>query len=164
MSDDVEEIPPVYESDEEPPETVVRECPESGETVEMSNPVVAPVTATTGAWGKYVAYWYACAECGKRHQFQYSQDPTRSSKRFGSNVSPTVERAARRLADPGLLTYRQALAWVLRDVEDVGREDAAHQLGLSPSTLDNHLGAARRKIRRARATIEDVDELTGDDE
>jgi DNA-directed RNA polymerase specialized sigma24 family protein len=77
----------------------------------------------------------------------------------GEGVSPSVRAAARRLSDPGLLTDRQALAYVLRDVEDVGRQEAADRLGCSTSNLDGLLGTARRKLERARHTLEEADDL-----
>ena len=81
----------------------------------------------------------------------------------GTGVSPSVRGSARRLADPALLTDRQALAYVLREVEGVGRDEAAEQLGISVSTLDGLLGKARRKLRNARKTLELVDDLEGDE-
>ncbi|AGC65572.1 hypothetical protein K745_gp47 [Haloarcula hispanica virus PH1] len=77
----------------------------------------------------------------------------------GDGVSPSVRGAARRLADPGLLTDRQALAYVLRDVEGVSRPDSAERMGVSVSTLDSLLGTARRKLGQARDTLDLADDL-----
>lgn len=80
----------------------------------------------------------------------------------GEGVSPSVRGTARRLADPGLLTDRQALAYVLRDVEGVSRPDAAEQMGVAKSTVDGLLGTARRKLSQARDTLDRADDLRDD--
>ncbi|ALJ99707.1 hypothetical protein BGV91_gp44 [Haloarcula californiae icosahedral virus 1] len=79
----------------------------------------------------------------------------------GEGVSPSVRHLAQRLAKPGLLTDRQALAYVLRDVEGVGRQEAADRLGCSVSNLDTLLGRARTNLDDARATLEVLQEQDG---
>lgn len=74
-------------------------------------------------------------------------------------VDEGVLMSADELRSDGDLTMRQAVAWLLRDVEDVDRPEAAEQMGLSKSAMDTHLGAARRKIEEARATVETVELL-----
>lgn len=76
-----------------------------------------------------------------------------------TGVSPSVRDTARRLADPGLLTDRQALAYTLRDVEGVRRDEAAEKMGISKSGLDDHLGTARRKLDQATSTLSVLDAL-----
>lgn len=71
----------------------------------------------------------------------------------GEGVSPSVRGTARRLSDPGLLTDRQALAYVLRDVEGVSRSESAERMGCSKSNLDTLLGRARRKLDQATSTL-----------
>lgn len=61
------------------------------------------------------------------------------------------------LADAGLLTRRQAEAYVLRDVERVSRPVAAKKMDISVNTLDKRLSEARRKVDKARDTIDIVD-------
>lgn len=65
-----------------------------------------------------------------------------------------ISEAIETLADAGLLTERQAQAWVYRDVEAVPREAAADHMGVSANVLDKHLRAARDKIEAAEATVE----------
>lgn len=79
------------------------------------------------------------------------------------DISPSIKEAARRLAAPGLLTPRQALAYVLRDVEGVPRQEAADRMNCSTSTLDGHLGTAREKSKTARATVDALDRLEATD-
>jgi len=72
----------------------------------------------------------------------------------------TVERAedfAAALASDGLLTERQALAYVCRDVEGLDRARAAEVMGCSVNVVDKHLRAARDKLSSAVDTIERFD-------
>lgn len=61
------------------------------------------------------------------------------------------------LADAGLLTERQAEAYVLRDIQGASRPVAARKMGISVNTLDDRLSEARLKVDKARDTIEIVD-------
>lgn len=72
-----------------------------------------------------------------------------------------VEEAVSELVEAGLLTERQAEAWVLRDVEAVPRQAAAASMGISASTLDNYRRAAEQKVEAARETIGAVEEARG---
>ena len=74
-----------------------------------------------------------------------------------------VADAIAELADAGLLTERQAEAFVLRDVEAVPRAAAADSMEVSVNTLDNTLGVARRKVERAQATAEAVEDIRFED-
>lgn len=71
----------------------------------------------------------------------------------GDGVSDAVRDLGRRLSEPGLLTERQALAYVLRDVEGVPRQEAADRLGCSVSNLDTLLGRARANLSDAADTL-----------
>jgi len=71
----------------------------------------------------------------------------------GEGVSQSVRALASRLAAPGILTERQALAYVLRDVEGVPRQETADRLGCSASNLDTLLGRARSNVDDAAATL-----------
>ena len=71
----------------------------------------------------------------------------------------TTDEDIQRLVDEGLLAERQAEAFVLRDVEDLSRGDAAERMGVAQSTLDNTLRAAREKIDAAEATLAIIEEL-----
>jgi len=69
------------------------------------------------------------------------------------DISQSVRSLASRLAAPGVLTERQALAYVLRDVEGVPREETADRLKCSESNLDTLLGRARSNVDDAAATL-----------
>lgn len=69
------------------------------------------------------------------------------------------EDAIAELADAGMLTERQAEAFVLRDVEAVPRSAAAESMGVSVNTLDNTLGTAREKVEKAQKTAEAVESI-----
>lgn len=58
-----------------------------------------------------------------------------------------------------LLTERQAQAFVLRDVEAVPRAEAAEQMGIGKSGLDNQLYRARRKVEAAEDLLETIDSI-----
>jgi formylmethanofuran dehydrogenase subunit E len=72
-------------------------------------------------------------------------------------------RDAERLAEAGLLTERQAEAFVLRRVEAVPREGAAQAMEISPNTLDEYLRAAADKIEAAEETLETLEEIRHED-
>lgn len=78
---------------------------------------------------------------------------------MSDDVQPTVEAAATELASRGLLTRRQALAYVLREIEDTPREETADRMGTTVSTLDSTLARARQKVESARQTIQYLDGL-----
>lgn len=69
------------------------------------------------------------------------------------DVSQSVRSLASRLAAPDVLTERQALAYVLRDVEGVPREESANRLKCSESNLDSLLSRARSNVDDAVATL-----------
>lgn len=78
----------------------------------------------------------------------------------GFTSDPSQDRVVpttRELAEAGLLSDRQAEAFILRVIEGRSREDAADLMGIDQSTVDDHLGAARRKIDAAGETLELVD-------
>jgi len=63
------------------------------------------------------------------------------------------------VAQDSLLTQRQAQAYVARDLADLGREETADRLGISPNVVDDHIAIARRKVKQARETVERLDEI-----
>lgn len=67
-----------------------------------------------------------------------------------------IEDAVDRLEEAGLLTERQAEAWVLREVEAVPRQAAAESMGISINVLDKHLRAARDKVDAVEETAEAI--------
>lgn len=67
---------------------------------------------------------------------------------------PAYPPAVERLADTGLLTARQAQAYVLRDVEDLDRQETAARMDCSTNVVDKHLRAARDKVEAARQAID----------
>lgn len=70
-----------------------------------------------------------------------------------------VNRAIERLYDAGLLTERQAEAFVLREIELTPRPEAAESMGVKPSTLDSTLQQAKQKVESAEETLEVIDDL-----
>lgn len=70
-----------------------------------------------------------------------------------------VDEAIDRLAEAGLLTRRQAEAYVLRDIEAVPRQGAAESMDVSINVVDKYLRAARDKVQEAEETIDVVEEL-----
>jgi DNA-directed RNA polymerase specialized sigma24 family protein len=71
----------------------------------------------------------------------------------GEDVSDAVRELARRLAAHDVVTERQAVAYVLRDVQGVHRDEAADRMGCSVSNLDSLLGRARSNLDDAAATL-----------
>lgn len=76
-----------------------------------------------------------------------------------NRVTGTAAGYVDQLAGADLLTEKQALAYVLRDVYGIPRDDAAADMGVTASTLDKHLSAAREKLDEARTTIDHVDRI-----
>lgn len=76
-------------------------------------------------------------------------------------ISPSAEKLADDLADAGMLTRQQALAFVLRDVESHARPTAAAMMGIDPSTLDTHLSRGREEVHAAARTIAVLDDVDG---
>lgn len=58
------------------------------------------------------------------------------------------------LAAAGLLTEQQARAYYLRDVLELPRRATADRMDVSVSVVDDHTRRARRKLEKARATVE----------
>jgi predicted DNA-binding protein (UPF0251 family) len=71
----------------------------------------------------------------------------------------SAEDDIEQLADAGLLTERQAEAFVFRDVEVVPRQAAADSMGISVNTLDKRLAEARGKVEDAEATVDALREI-----
>jgi predicted DNA-binding protein (UPF0251 family) len=70
-----------------------------------------------------------------------------------------VEEAIDRIVTAGLLTERQAEAYVLREIESVPRQAAADHMKISVNTLDKRLGEARRKVEHAEETVNTIDNI-----
>jgi len=62
------------------------------------------------------------------------------------------------LAEVGLLSKRQAEAYVLREIEAVPRATVAEDMGISTSSLDGHVQRAKRKLDAAETTLERIDD------
>lgn len=71
----------------------------------------------------------------------------------------SVEEEIDALATPGLLTERQAQAFVYRRIEVVPRYAAAEEMGLAESTLDDYVRDAERKIQQAEETLDALEEI-----
>jgi len=63
------------------------------------------------------------------------------------------------LVDAGLLTERQAQAYIYREVELVPRAAAADEMGITLSTLDDYRADAEDKIEAARETLDALEEI-----
>jgi formylmethanofuran dehydrogenase subunit E len=70
-----------------------------------------------------------------------------------------VKAAIEDLVEAGMLTERQAEAYVYRELVGFPRPDAAAQMDVSVNTLDNRLRAAKDKIEVARETVDTVSRL-----
>lgn len=73
--------------------------------------------------------------------------------------SVPIDDAVKRLADAGLLTERQAEAWVYRELQAVPRQATADAMDISVNTLDKRLREARDKVEQAQATADVVESL-----
>lgn len=58
-----------------------------------------------------------------------------------------------------VITERQALAYLVRDVVGLSRQSAAHVLDSSPSNVDNLQRKGREKVEEARRVVAGVDAL-----
>lgn len=68
-------------------------------------------------------------------------------------------REAERLESMGLLTERQAQAYLLRDVYGFDRRTAADEMGVSPSRVDNARRDAHSKIAAAKTTMNMIERV-----
>jgi hypothetical protein len=76
-----------------------------------------------------------------------------------NDTSDAVRALAASLAEPGIITERQALALVLSDVEGVRRREAADRMDCSPSNFDSLRHRARSSLRDATTTLSILREL-----
>lgn len=87
------------------------------------------------------------------------------------DVSPYVDRDPDLSADDliellsraGVLTERQAEAFVYRRSVEMNREETASRMEISASTVDDYLRAAEEKIAAAWATEEVVERFVRED-
>jgi predicted DNA-binding protein YlxM (UPF0122 family) len=84
------------------------------------------------------------------------------------SISPEVERAgalgdAKAIADAGLLTEREAQAWVLLEVYDWSAGRAAEAMQVSKSRVYNARKQAQDDIQSARRTLNLLDRLSDDE-
>lgn len=71
----------------------------------------------------------------------------------------SIEEEIDALATAGLLTERQAEAFVYRHVEAVPRRQAAEAMGIEPTTLDDYAADAKRKVTAAQETANAVEQI-----
>lgn len=71
----------------------------------------------------------------------------------------SAEYLIEKIADAGHLTERQAQIYVLREIEGRRRQEIADELDLSPHTVTDYLGHARKKVESARQTVEILDSV-----
>jgi DNA-directed RNA polymerase specialized sigma24 family protein len=69
--------------------------------------------------------------------------------------------AVDRLEGAGLLTERQAEAFVRVEFDGMTYQQAAESLGVKRSSFDGLLSAARSKVSAAQATVDAVDAMHG---
>jgi len=74
-------------------------------------------------------------------------------------VQHSVEEEIQMLVDAGLLTERQAQAYVYREIEQLSRAAAAERMCISPSTLDDYRSDAVGKIVDAEGTLDVLEEI-----
>ena len=67
---------------------------------------------------------------------------------------------ADRLATTGILGERQALAYALREIHGVGRQEAADRMNTSASNVDNLLRSARSRVGGAEEIVAIVGDRT----
>jgi len=71
----------------------------------------------------------------------------------------TVDEEIELLTEAGLLTERQAEAYVQRRVECTPGYAVAESMGITESTLSDYVSAAEDKIESAQKTLEVLDEI-----
>lgn len=76
---------------------------------------------------------------------------------FVDPTNPRSDEVIDALEDVGLLTERQAEAYVRRVLDLEPREAVSNDLGISASTLDDHRGDALGKVTAARKTVAILD-------
>jgi RNA polymerase sigma-70 factor (ECF subfamily) len=90
--------------------------------------------------------------CAGRVNFTDIEDaPPAALRSYAESAEQRVLRAEHRShleAGLDLLTGRERLALLLRDVEDLPAEEVAQQLGCSKATVRSHIANARVKLRR----------------
>jgi DNA-directed RNA polymerase specialized sigma24 family protein len=74
-------------------------------------------------------------------------------------VADRVRADADRLATTGIVGERQALAYALREIHGVGRQEAADRMNTSASNVDNLLRSARARVGGA----EEIVAIVGDE-
>ena len=75
-------------------------------------------------------------------------------------VADRVRADADRLATTGILGERQALAYALREIHGVGRQEAADRMETSASNVDNLLRSGRARIGGAEEIVAIVGDRT----
>ena len=73
-------------------------------------------------------------------------------------IVEAAETAAEALAD-GLLTERQALAYLLREVAELDRQTTAEAIDSTPSNVDNLQRRASEKVEEARDLVDTLETL-----
>jgi len=68
------------------------------------------------------------------------------------------------IVEAGLLTERQAEAYLLRDLEECPRQYSAECMSISVNTLDNTLAVARNKVEQAKTTVQIIESADNEEE
>lgn len=81
-------------------------------------------------------------------------DGGHSGMSYRERVSGRQADLIDRLSDDGSLTEKQAVAWVLREVEGLSREEVASIMDMSASTVDTHRTRGAVKVAESVETVE----------
>lgn len=87
----------------------------------------------------------------------FDDDLAEPDELFADPTYPKPDEVIAELVDAGLLTERQAEAYVRRVIEMEPREAVAEYMDISTSTLDDHRGAAKDEIAAGRKTVAILD-------
>lgn len=88
-----------------------------------------------------------------------SPETATPAERFGPENSMPADEKIFTLSEIGVLTERQAEAYVYRRIEKYDRERAADEMGVSTSTVDDYERAAAEKLTNAEETVDRLFDL-----
>jgi len=90
-------------------------------------------------------------------------DPPETADYISRDTDLTADETITLLSEAGVLSPRQAEAYVYRRIEELDRGDTAAELDISKSAVDDYVRAAERKLTEASTTIKVLD-LVGADQ
>lgn len=71
----------------------------------------------------------------------------------------TTDERVQILVEAGLLTEQQARAYVMREIEEIGRMATADIMEIAPTTLDDYVLDAKDKIIEADETLQALEKI-----